>query len=78
MKKEQALAKKTFDLSEMGEIPALSCMPWQFFFEDEDIVADIPEEGWKIAFELKRQNTKHALDLEPTWDSQLSESNVST
>ncbi len=34
--KKQPLAKKTFDLSEMGEIPALSCMPWRFFFEDED------------------------------------------
>lgn len=68
----QALAKKTFDLSEMGEIPALSCMPWRFFFEDDDIVAEIPDEGWKIAFELKRQATEHTLDLAPSWDEQLS------
>lgn len=70
----QPLAKKAFDLSEMGEIPALSCVPWRFFFEDEDYVAEsIPDGGWKIAFELKRQATEHALDLAPSWDEQLSD-----
>ena len=70
----QPLAKKTFDLSEMGEIPALSCMPWRFFFEEEDyVVESIPDEGWKIAFELKRQATEHTLDLAPSWDEQLTD-----
>ncbi|MET1181423.1 SLAP domain-containing protein [Peribacillus simplex] len=46
------LAKKTFDLTELGEIPALSSMPWRFLFEEEDMLAEsIPDEGWKIAFE---------------------------
>lgn len=50
------LAKKTFDLSEFGELPALSCMPWRFLFEAGDILAEsIPDEGWKIAFEWKRK-----------------------
>jgi SLAP domain-containing protein len=50
------LAKKTFDLTELGEIPALSSMPWRFLFEEGDILAEsIPEEGWKIAFEWKRK-----------------------
>jgi SLAP domain-containing protein len=50
------LAKKTFDLTELGEIPALSSMPWRFLFEEGDILAEsIPEEGWKIAFEWKRR-----------------------
>ncbi|WP_258832457.1 SLAP domain-containing protein [Peribacillus frigoritolerans] len=50
------LAKKTFDLSELGELPALSCMPWRFLFEEGDILAEsIPDEGWKIAFEWKRK-----------------------
>ena len=67
------LAKKTFDLSEMGEIPALSCVPWRFFFEEEDYVAEsIPDEGWKIAFELKHESKEHTLDLAPSWDEQLS------
>lgn len=48
------LAKKTFDLTELGEIPALSSMPWRFLFEEEDMLAEsIPDEGWKIAFEWK-------------------------
>lgn len=70
----QPLAKKTFDLSEMGDIPALSCVPWRFFFEEEDYLAEsIPDEGWKIAFELKRQAAEHALDLAPSWEEQLSD-----
>ncbi|MFJ7745066.1 accessory Sec system S-layer assembly protein [Peribacillus sp. NPDC097295] len=69
----QALAKKSFDLSEMGEIPAVSCMPWSFLFEEEDIMAKIPDNGWKIAFELKNQAPQeHELDLAPTWKEQLS------
>ncbi|MGE7906145.1 SLAP domain-containing protein [Peribacillus sp. NPDC094092] len=50
------LAKKTFDLTELGEIPALSSMPWRFIFEEGDMLAEaIPDEGWKIAFEWKRK-----------------------
>lgn len=70
----KALAKKSFDLSEMGEIPAVSCMPWSFLFEEEDILAEIPDNGWKIAFELKNQvSQEHSLDLAPTWKEQLSD-----
>ncbi|MFJ7683264.1 accessory Sec system S-layer assembly protein [Peribacillus butanolivorans] len=71
----QVLAKKSFDLTEMGEIPALSCMPWSFMFEEEDILVEsIPDKGWKIAFELKNQESmEHALDLAPIWIEQLSE-----
>ncbi|MFD4816366.1 accessory Sec system S-layer assembly protein [Peribacillus butanolivorans] len=71
----QVLAKKSFDLMEMGEIPALSCMPWSFMFEEEDILVEsIPDKGWKIAFELKNQESmEHALDLAPIWIEQLSE-----
>ncbi|MBT2649030.1 SLAP domain-containing protein [Bacillus sp. ISL-34] len=48
------LAKKAFDLTELGEIPALSSMPWRFLFEEGDMLAEsIPDEGWKIAFEWK-------------------------
>ncbi|MFF2500332.1 SLAP domain-containing protein [Peribacillus sp. NPDC058075] len=54
--KGKFLAKKAFDLSELGELPALSSMPWRFLFEEGDMLADsIPDEGWKIAFEWKRK-----------------------
>ena len=73
MKMGKALGKKSFDLSEMGEIPALSCMPWRFWFEEDDLLEkDISDDGWKIAFELKSQATEHALDLAPSWEEQLS------
>ncbi|MGZ9814709.1 SLAP domain-containing protein [Peribacillus simplex] len=50
------LAKKAFDLTELGEIPALSSMPWRFLFEEGDMLAEsIPDQGWKIAFEWKRK-----------------------
>ncbi|WP_434169742.1 SLAP domain-containing protein [Peribacillus frigoritolerans] len=50
------LAKKAFDLSELGELPALSSIPWRFLFEEGDmLVESIPDEGWKIAFEWKRK-----------------------
>ena len=58
----------------MGEIPAVSCMPWSFLFEEEDILAEIPDNDWKIAFELKNQvSQEHSLDLAPTWKEQLSD-----
>ncbi|MFJ8070434.1 SLAP domain-containing protein [Peribacillus sp. NPDC096447] len=50
------LAKKAFDLSELGELPALSSILWRFLFEEGDMLAEsIPDEGWKIAFEWKRK-----------------------
>jgi len=69
----QSLAKKSFDMAEIGAIPARSSMPWKFSFEKGDLLVDeIPSEGWKIAFELKLQPKEHALDLEPSWEEQLS------
>ncbi|CAH0238885.1 hypothetical protein SRABI96_02875 [Peribacillus sp. Bi96] len=50
----ELLAKKAFDLSKLGELPALSSMPWRFVFEEEDMLAEsIPDEDWKIVFEWK-------------------------
>lgn len=71
----QVLAKKRFELDEVSEIPGLSCMPWRFLFGKEDRVAgDIPAEGWKIAFELKNktEEQEHLLDLDETWEKELS------
>ncbi|MFJ7848265.1 accessory Sec system S-layer assembly protein [Peribacillus sp. NPDC097224] len=70
----KTLARKAFDLSTMGEIPALSSVPWRFLFEEPDILdRAIPDEGWKIAFELKNQKREHELDLAPLWKEQLPE-----
>ncbi|AOH57141.1 hypothetical protein ABE28_022585 [Peribacillus muralis] len=47
-------AKKAFDLSSLGEIPALSSIVWRFLFEAGDILAEsIPDEEWQIAFGWK-------------------------
>lgn len=73
--KDRVLAKKRFELDEVSEIPGLSGMPWRFLFSKEDRVsAEIPAEGWKIAFELKNKIEKqeHKLDLDETWEKELS------
>jgi accessory Sec system S-layer assembly protein len=69
-----ALAKKQFELDSIGEMFPLSCMPWRFLFENEDKLVDtIPEEGWSLAFEITQlANTPHQLDLEESWEKELS------
>jgi accessory Sec system S-layer assembly protein len=65
------IARKQFDLEELGEIPAKSSRPWHFIFENSILKTDeIPNEGWKLAFELKPQ---HRLDLEESWEQSLSD-----
>jgi accessory Sec system S-layer assembly protein len=64
-------AKKLFPLEGIGEIPALSDMPWEFTFEKEDITGiPLSQEGWKIAFQIPSQQT---LDLTEEWENQLPE-----
>jgi accessory Sec system S-layer assembly protein len=64
------LARKAFDLSELGEIPAKSSRPWTFAFEKNLLTtSEVPNKDWKIAFELKQ---KHQLDLEDSWKEALS------
>lgn len=66
----ERLARKSFDLSELGELPATSSRPWNFIFEKSTLLSDtIPQEGWKLAFELK---TKHQLDLAESWEKSIS------
>ncbi|AGT33487.1 hypothetical protein M493_16365 [Geobacillus genomosp. 3] len=65
------LARKEFDLRELGELPPKTSRPWRFLFGRETLRAEeIPAEGWKLAFELK---PKHRLDLDPTWEEVLPE-----
>lgn len=68
----EKLARKEFDLSKVGTIPARSSRPWQFVFEQKDLLTNdsIPKTGWSLAFELKK---KHQLDLEQTWKESLAD-----
>lgn len=65
------LARKEFNLSELGELPPRSSRPWIFTFKRQNLLVDkLPVEGWKLAFELKK---KHSLDLEDSWESSLAD-----
>lgn len=68
------LARKEFDLSVIGDIPAESSLPWQFLFEERNVrVKEIPQTDWKLAFELKKTQEPHALDLEESWEKSLAD-----
>lgn len=71
---DEKLAHKVFDLTTLGDLPARSSRPFRFKFAAEDLFSEnIPEEGWKLAFELKPTSRKHALDLEESWKKNLTE-----
>lgn len=66
------IARKTFDLSLLGDIPTNSARPWNFLFNKANFIAEIEEieDGWTLAFELKQ---KHRLDLEESWEKSIDE-----
>lgn len=73
------LARKEFDLSELGELPENSSRPWGFVFDEKDIIVpvdDIPAEGWTLAFELQDSAQKHSLDLADSWQKSLATEDV--
>ncbi|MBM7607989.1 accessory Sec system S-layer assembly protein [Lysinibacillus composti] len=70
-KDDQLIASKPFNFNELGTIPPESARPWVFTFEKSLIDGkDIPDEGWKIAFNLISLRD-HMLDLDETWKNQL-------
>lgn len=71
-KDDKKIAEKTFDFKELGSIPAASARPWVFTFDKQSILenAEIPEEGWKIAFNLISLRG-HQLELDEAWKKQL-------
>ena len=72
-KNDELVASKKFDFKALGTIPAESARPWVFEFEKSTLKTDeIPEEGWKIAFNLISLRG-HQLDLDETWEKQLPE-----
>lgn len=76
---KKVVAKETFDMEEFGEMPALSCRPWSFVFQKSDWQNDPNQEptsleNWQIAFELKKKPSEtHQLQLEPSWEENLSQ-----
>ncbi|WP_106496179.1 accessory Sec system S-layer assembly protein [Lentibacillus sp. Marseille-P4043] len=68
----EVVARKEFDLSRVGKIPANGARPWKFNFTPQDIVTktDLPKSEWKLAFELKK---KHQLDLDESWEKSIAE-----
>ncbi|ABS21055.1 MULTISPECIES: accessory Sec system S-layer assembly protein [Bacillus cereus group] len=69
-KEDELCARKTFNLSDIGDIPANVNMPWVFTFDEETITdAELSQTDWQLAFELEGE---HRLDLDPTWETQLS------
>lgn len=72
-KDDNRIASHYFDFKELGVIPAESARPWIFTFPASSITADeVPEEGWKISFNLLSLRG-HQLDLDETWKKQLPE-----
>lgn len=67
------IAAQTFDFTELGTIPPESARPWVFTFKRSNINASvIPGEGWQIVFNVHSLR-KHKLDLDPTWEDQLTD-----
>ncbi|MDQ0269125.1 SLAP domain-containing protein [Cytobacillus purgationiresistens] len=74
--KNQPFARKTFDIFELIEVPAMSSVPWKFLFtEDDRLGVELPaNDQWRIAFEMVEEpDNGHRLELEPIWEERLSE-----
>ncbi|MFG6179729.1 SLAP domain-containing protein, partial [Halomonas sp. THAF12] len=68
------LGRKEFDLSKLGELPARSSRPHLFMFNKKDLfvpIEEVPAEGWKLAFELKKSSQKHTLELAESWQKSM-------
>ncbi|MFC4736942.1 accessory Sec system S-layer assembly protein [Bacillus daqingensis] len=71
------LGRKEFDLTDLGELPAMSSRPWTFTFGDKDMFGhDVPQSGWKLVFKKKKKEIpEHQLSLTPAWRKRLSAEN---
>ena len=71
-KEEQQMGSKIFNFAELSTLPARSARPWVFTFEKNMLITEnVPEDGWKIAFNLNSLK-EHELDLDESWKKQLS------
>ncbi len=71
--KGELIASQSFDLSELGTLPARTARPWVFVFNKENVEVDeVPEENWTIAFNVESM-MPHRLDLDEAWEKALSQ-----
>ncbi len=62
-KKNQILARQTFDLSGLGEIPVESGRPWKILFDKSKVFTDdIPSDDWKLVIDI-RPNIKDKVNI---------------
>ncbi len=76
IKDNELFTRQSFDLSEVGEIPAFHARPWSFVFKRENFLQkDVLLTNWKLAFELaqKKLVLPHQLELEESWIKALSD-----
>ncbi|MFZ3578968.1 accessory Sec system S-layer assembly protein [Virgibacillus sp. DJP39] len=74
---KQVIAKKEFDLKQLGTLPPTSARPWRFLFSPNDISSGVDTDlnAWSLAFEIKR---KHQLDLAESWEKSIAENTKSS
>lgn len=73
---QQLFTRQTFDLAQLGEIPAHSARPWSFVFAREHFLQrNVMLVNWKVAFELaqKKMVLPQQLELEESWIKALSD-----
>jgi accessory Sec system S-layer assembly protein len=67
----EKIGRKIFPMDDLGEIPPKSSRPWIFAFRLSELyLTEIPEKGWKLAFEL---TSKNRLDLDTSWEERLTD-----
>jgi accessory Sec system S-layer assembly protein len=68
---KEIVARKTFDLSEIKGLPPHISRPWIFTFEEPTWENnEFSTTDWTLAFNLSSK-TKHRLDLDTTWNNNL-------
>jgi accessory Sec system S-layer assembly protein len=74
---KQVIARKEFDLAELGEIPAKSSRPWFFNFSTIDFInrEKLKKEGWSLSFNVSSMQ-KHRLDLDENWKQALPQQEI--
>lgn len=69
----QIQAAQTFDLSEVGKLPAESARPWIITFTQDSLrvpVEQIKTTDWTVAFKL---SSPHRLELSDEWETSLAD-----
>jgi len=69
----QIQAAQTFDLSEVGQLPAESARPWIVTFTQDSLrvpVEQIKPTDWTVAFKL---SSPHRLELSDEWETSLAD-----